>query len=112
MKKEHYKCFRCNYTTPQKSHMRQHFSNIKPCHALLNVIDLTPEIKQFILDNRIYKNINMVSFEDKVEEKYSVICEKLEDDKYKYGFELKTHDILDKILSPICFSSSCGCAMH
>ena len=129
MKKEHYKCVRCNYSTPQKSHMRQHFSNIKPCPALLNVIDLTPEIKQFILDNRIYnipkkitnninfvqniitnmdildklsnyieyKNINLVSFEDKVEEKYSVICEKLEDDKYKYGFELKTHDILEVI---------------
>ena len=54
MKKEHYKCVRCNYTTPQKSHMRQHFTNIKPCPALLNVIELTPDIKKFILDNRIY----------------------------------------------------------
>lgn len=55
MKKEPYICIRCGYTTIQKSHIFHHlFKNKKPCPATKNVIELTDEIKQHILDNRIY----------------------------------------------------------
>lgn len=52
--KPDYQCIRCGYNTHRKSHMVQHFSNIKPCPAVLNRIDLTDEIKQDILKNRVH----------------------------------------------------------
>lgn len=54
-KKTPYKCPRCSYTTTQKGDMRKHlFSLQKPCPATDNVLELTDEIKQHILDNRVY----------------------------------------------------------
>jgi len=59
-----YACPRCGYTTPAKSRMRLHlFSRSKPCPTIVEAIDLTPDIKQHILDNRIYHNpINHLQF--------------------------------------------------
>lgn len=55
MKKEPYCCIRCNYTTHHKGSMIYHlYKTKKPCPATKNVIELTDEIKQHILDNRIY----------------------------------------------------------
>lgn len=56
MKKEPYTCIRCRYTSYHKACMRYHlYKNKKTCPATKNVIELTDEIKQHILDNRIYK---------------------------------------------------------
>lgn len=56
MKKEPYCCIRCNYSTHHRFNMHKHFYKTKkPCPATKNVIELTDEIKQHILDNRIYK---------------------------------------------------------
>jgi hypothetical protein len=50
-----YTCPCCGYTTPQKSHMQKHlYMLLKPCPKQENVIDLTEEVKQHILNNRVY----------------------------------------------------------
>lgn len=55
-KHELYRCIRCNYSTERKSNMYYHLYKIKkPCPATENIIHLTDEIKQHIMDNRIYK---------------------------------------------------------
>lgn len=49
-----YTCPRCGYYTQKKQHMHQHLhKSKKPCPAEVN-IDLTPDIKDYILKNRIY----------------------------------------------------------
>ena len=54
--KDDYKCPRCGYTTHQKSHMRNHlYKKIKACPGRREQIELTNEIKQHILDNKVYK---------------------------------------------------------
>jgi hypothetical protein len=54
--KDPYCCIRCGYTTPQKQDMRKHFKNLKKiCPATINDIELTEEVKNYILDNRIYR---------------------------------------------------------
>lgn len=55
MKKEPYTCNRCGYITSRKENMSRHLYELKKtCPAIKNVIELTDEIKQHILDNRIY----------------------------------------------------------
>lgn len=54
--KDDYKCPRCGYATHHRGHMRNHlYKKLKSCRATDNVIELTDEIKQHILDNKIYK---------------------------------------------------------
>lgn len=55
MKHEPYACIRCGYSTEHKSKMKLHFSRKKPCPATKNVIDVTDEIKEHILANRVYR---------------------------------------------------------
>ena len=51
-----YECPKCDYTTTKKQDMRKHFYGLKkPCPALRNDIELTDEIKQYVLTNRVYK---------------------------------------------------------
>lgn len=139
--KEAYSCPACGYKTTRKHSMRVHFyNNKKPCPRIVNDIDLTDEIKEYVLDNRVYhppkqqasssqqilnqtinnynviqnfitnmdvidklnkyaeyNKIEIIDFEDKVGENYMLTCKRLDDDKFKYGFELKTHDILEII---------------
>lgn len=55
-KKPKYECIRCGYQTESKSHMQKHLlQKISPCPKLKNDIELTDDIKEFILKNRIYK---------------------------------------------------------
>lgn len=50
-----YTCPRCNYNTPNKTYMFKHFYTLKKiCPGHKNNIELTEDIKQFILTNRIY----------------------------------------------------------
>lgn len=54
-KKQNYECIRCGYQTDSKSHMQKHlFLKKKPCPQTKNLIELTDDIKNHILDNRIY----------------------------------------------------------
>ena len=54
-KRPNYCCIRCGYETDSKSHMHKHlFLKNTPCPQTKNNIELTDEIKQYILDNRIY----------------------------------------------------------
>lgn len=54
-KKHPYTCPRCGYVAKQKSHMNKHLYELKkPCPATHQDIELTDEIKQYILNNRVY----------------------------------------------------------
>jgi hypothetical protein len=50
-----YTCYRCGYTTDLKGNIRTHFDRKKKCPALVNRIELTDEIINDILINRIYQ---------------------------------------------------------
>lgn len=135
--KDDYKCPRCGYCTRQKSHMKKHLYNLlKPCPSLLEDIELTDEIREYILKNRVYKtkdtkavvqtinnynqfiqisNIinsmdtidkinfvcdykgeNLLDFEDKLEERFTKVSEKLEQNQL-YEHYLKNPDLLEVI---------------
>ena len=50
-----YTCTRCNYQSKHKVDMRRHlYTRKKDCPALLHNIELTDDIKIFILQNRVY----------------------------------------------------------
>jgi hypothetical protein len=54
-KREEYQCPCCAYTTPHKTNMRFHLYKLqKPCPKSFNNIELTDDIKQHIMNNRIY----------------------------------------------------------
>lgn len=56
MKKEPYCCIRCGYTTEKKYHIHKHLYLLKKqCPTISNDIELTNEIKDYIIANRIYK---------------------------------------------------------
>ncbi len=58
MEKVPYTCCRCGYKINHKRSMKDHlYSRKKNCPALQNDIELTDEIKQYILDNRVFKII-------------------------------------------------------
>jgi hypothetical protein len=66
-----YTCIRCGYTTDRKSSMKEHlFKKIKSCPAIENNIDLTDDIKNYILINRFYK---IPKEEKQLKEKTSII---------------------------------------
>ncbi len=55
LKQTPYTCTRCGYNTILKGHIRDHFNKRKTlCPAIENDIELTTEIKDYILLNRIY----------------------------------------------------------
>lgn len=55
MKNPPYMCFCCGYETTNKSNMIHHFYKRKaPCPKTINNVELTEEIKQHILKNRVY----------------------------------------------------------
>jgi hypothetical protein len=51
-----YTCCRCGYHTKDKNNMRNHlYKRQKTCPATVDDIELTDEIKNYILENRVYK---------------------------------------------------------
>lgn len=61
IKRPEYTCYRCGYCSPKKDHMKRHLYDLKKqCPGIDNNIDLTDEIKECILDNRIYKPPNNI----------------------------------------------------
>lgn len=117
--------------------MRRHlYSKKRECPAQINDIELSDNIKEVILNNRIYivhkqeksntstiinnynnvnnfiagmdaieklekytkhKNIEILSLEQSIEDKYLNTVQRLENDSWKYGFELKKDDLLEVI---------------
>jgi len=135
--KPDYQCARCGYATRIKSNIKKHLYNVvKDCPVVLNDIELTDDVKEYILKNRVYRvqtnktnqtnqiinnynilcnyigNIdnkiklehllqyygrNMIGFGDTVESKHKQIINRLDNDSYKYGFELDHHQMLSVI---------------
>lgn len=56
-------------------------------------IDVLDKLAKYIK----HKNIDIMGFEQAIEHRYSKTVERLESDTWKYGFELKTDDLLDVI---------------
>lgn len=53
--KQPYNCPRCGYTTHRKDHIKKHLYKLtKQCPAQERDIELTPAIKEYILNNRTY----------------------------------------------------------
>lgn len=54
-KKPNYTCPRCGYHIEHKGSMRTHLYSLKkPCPALIKVMELTDDIREHVLENRIY----------------------------------------------------------
>lgn len=54
-KHDDYSCPRCGYQTPRKSCMRNHlYKSKKPCPCTIRDLDITEEIKEHIMVNRVY----------------------------------------------------------
>ena len=49
-----YTCPSCGYITPQKNDMRKHLNSVSQCPKLVQDIEITDEIKAYLLQNRIY----------------------------------------------------------
>lgn len=63
-KKLNYRCPRCGYETSRKSSMQTHFYKVKKeCPAIVNDIEITNEIKDYVIRNRIYKIPKLVENE-------------------------------------------------
>jgi hypothetical protein len=116
--------------------MKKHLYNMKKfCPAMSSLIELTDDVKNHIMNNRIYlvpdpikiqnqtiNNINMITnivnnmdmvdkheritrhkqvevidFESKVEDAFIHNVKRLENDKFKHGFQLKDNDFYDMI---------------
>lgn len=110
------------------------FKRQKPCQAEEHNIELTDEIKNQILENRIYhmpqpktfatnfiqnqqvinyiasidaiekltkytdyKKIELLTFDQTIEDKFMAKAKRLENDEYRYGFELTKDDLFDVI---------------
>ena len=56
MPRHPYTCPRCGYQTTKKDRMHDHMYNLKKvCPAQLSVVvDLTPDVKEFVMNNRVY----------------------------------------------------------
>lgn len=130
-----YKCPRCGYTTFQKTDIKRHLYKRKYlCPGQETDIELTDEVKENVLKNRIYsppmkgehstiiynyhnvnnfiagmdaieklekymkhKNMAILGFEQCVEDRYAKTMRRLDNDTWKYGYELNKDDILEVI---------------
>ena len=51
-----YKCPRCNFQTKKKTDMYRHLYDRKVvCPGIMSAIELSDEVKKYILANRIYR---------------------------------------------------------
>ncbi len=140
-----YTCIRCNYTTKDRYSIKRHFyERKKKCPGTKNKIELTDEIKEDILENRVYiipapvkepkqttiinnihnnntmnnyiknmdsldkikkymnyNDIDLVSLEEDLEGKFSARVNKLEGDKFKFGYDIDENRLFD-IIEEIC----------
>lgn len=57
-KRPDYKCPRCGYSSSKKDHMDRHFNTLKViCPIIENDIELTDDVKSYVLTNRVYKDV-------------------------------------------------------
>ena len=82
-----YCCIRCGYTTSQKPDIKKHLYDLKkPCPAIVNKIELTDEIKQDIIDNRVHHlkietKINNAKY---IKKNKSNIIQNIHNDEYRH----------------------------
>lgn len=77
------------YHLPKREEPKQIINNIQNVITNMDFIDKFARYTQ-------YNNIKLIDFEDKVEEEFSVISQRLDEDKYRW-FSVKTNDILEII---------------
>ncbi len=91
-----YTCIRCGYNTILKGNIKTHFNRKNICPALENNIELTIEIKEFILTNRIYK----IPKPEKEVNPTTIINNKIQynNTMYNYVNKMDTIDKLTKLM--------------
>lgn len=96
---EPYTCCRCNYKTPIKARMVRHLNTLKTiCPGTCNNIELTKEIKDCIVENRVYKipKTNVKKIPSEIDTKininegniyifYTRACKNIDEPVYKIG---------------------------
>lgn len=135
MPNTNYTCPRCGYNTKHRNDMKRHlYEKKKLCPGQCNDINLTDDIKNIVMSNRLYvipkpfgtstvinnynnvnnfiagmdtieklqkyikhKNIELIGFEQSIEDRYAKTVHRLENDAWKYGFELKKDDLFEVI---------------
>jgi hypothetical protein len=54
-----YTCPRCGYSSHRKSNIRNHFyKKNKLCPATVDFVELTDKVKEYILENKVYRPLN------------------------------------------------------
>lgn len=94
-KKPLYNCIRCGYETRQKNMMRRHlYENKKTCPALLNYIEMTNDIKEYILANRIY---HIPSSKPEIQTQYQPTINQTINHYHQINNVVSNMDVIDKI---------------
>lgn len=75
----------------QPNVINQTINNYNTMNNFLNTLDTIHKIDKFV----DYSKIDLLDFQDKVDEKYYSRVKKLNDDKFRYGFELNKENFLE-----------------
>lgn len=87
-----YQCCRCGYESQRRSCILFHFNDLKkPCPATKQPIDLTDEIKEYILDNRIYNPDAKTPYTQRLEIENAILKNRKTEDIYQTALEKYLH---------------------
>lgn len=74
-----YHCPRCGYKTPRKTCMRDHMYKTKPCPSLQDDLELTAEVIEHVLSNRVYhKPETHVTTSNKLDDKLKKLQDQID----------------------------------
>lgn len=100
-KKDQYLCPRCGFTTNNRYNMKKHLYDLKKiCPGTKNVITLTDEIKEHILENRIYKivketNNTVININNNYQQINNIISNMNQLDKLNKYMQYKNIELVD-----------------
>lgn len=97
------------YHVPKSTSNQQTINNYNIMNNILSKMDVVDKINKYIE----YKNIDLVDFEDKIEDKYAVSIAKLDNHKYN-NFSLEKDDFLNIVdtLTTIVDVGDCNIIYH
>lgn len=90
--------------TKQTNQINTTINNYNTINNYISNMGLVEKMKKYME----YKQLELIDFEDKIETKYTFKAKRLDNDDYKYGFELSSDDFLEIIneISSLCKGES------